>query len=109
MLIKFLVQGSSNSPYEVTFIVEGKNLNAFCTCPAGEKNQSCKHRMAILRGETDAVVSANKDEASIVRSWLAGSDIELAIHDLAEAEHDFEEARKKRDRAKKALVKAMHH
>jgi hypothetical protein len=105
--LKFLVQGSADFPYEVTFTVKGNNLNAYCTCPAGKNGQYCKHRMSILRGEANAVVSSNRGEVPIVQSWLAGSDIEFAIHDIAEAEHDFDEAKKKLSQAKRALAKAM--
>jgi len=106
-VIKFLVKGSSAVPYTVSFTLDGLNLNAFCTCPAGKKGQYCKHRMSILRGESEAVVSSNIDEIPIVRTWLKGSDVELAIHNIAEAEHDIDEAKKKLTLAKSALAKAM--
>lgn len=106
--IEFMVQGSAPSPYKVKFTFDGvQNLNAYCTCKAGENGQYCKHRFSILRGEASAIVSKNLEDVAIVRSWLAGSDIEMAIHEVAEAEHNFDSARKKLTLAKKALVKAM--
>ena len=34
--IKFLVQGSSDEPYEVIFSKEGGRFTASCTCTAGQ-------------------------------------------------------------------------
>ena len=48
--IRFLVQGSSAEPYEVTFVKRGENLSASCTCPDGQNRLSCKHRLNILEG-----------------------------------------------------------
>jgi uncharacterized Zn finger protein len=49
--ICFLVQGSAEEPYKVTFRKKGNNLSAYCTCPAGENGQYCKHRIEV-RGQT---------------------------------------------------------
>jgi len=107
--IVFLIQGSSENPYKVTFTFNSQgNLNAFCTCPAGQKGQYCKHRMSILRGDGKAIVSGNQNDIVVVRDWLTGSDVEMAIHDLGEAEAAAEEANKQLSKAKKALATAMH-
>jgi SWIM zinc finger len=105
--IQFLVQGSSDNQYEVRFDFDGSNLNAYCSCPAGMNGQYCKHRLAILAGESEKIISENAADVSVVQSWLPGTDIELAIHDLAEAEHEFDLTKKKLALAKKALARAM--
>lgn len=107
-MIQFFVQGSSATPYRVSFTLNEGNLNAFCTCPAGKNGQFCKHRMSILRGESDTIVSSNKGEVSIIRDWLAGSDVEMAIHEIAEAEYGADEAKRRLVQAKRNLAKAMH-
>jgi uncharacterized Zn finger protein len=56
----FIVQGSADEPYKVTFRRKGNNLSAYCTCPAGENGQYCKHRFRILAGCDDGIVSENK-------------------------------------------------
>ncbi len=106
-MIQFLVQGSSINPYRVSFILNEGNLSAFCTCPAGKHGQLCKHRMSIFRGESDNIVSNNKGDISVIRDWLSGSDIEMAIHEIAEAEHDFDNAKKRLAQAKRNLAKVM--
>jgi len=105
--IEFLVKGSAPKAYHVTFTKYGDNLNAFCTCPAGENGQYCKHRFGILSGSDKAVVSENKEQVPIVQAWLAGSDLEEALMELAEAEDEHSHARKRLLQAKKNVAKAM--
>ena len=57
--LTFQVKGSSAEPYDITFIKDGDSLTALCSCPAGQFGNFCKHRMAILDGNTKAVVSEN--------------------------------------------------
>lgn len=105
--VEFLVQGSASEPYLVTFTKEGDNLNAFCTCPAGENGQYCKHRFGILSGSEKSIVSENKAQVPIIESWLPGSDVEAALMTLAEAEHEHDHAKKRLSLAKKGVAKAM--
>jgi len=103
----FLVQGSAKEPYKVTFQKNGNNLSAYCTCPAGDNGQYCKHRFNILGGITDGVVSANEPDVEIVTSWLTGTDVETALNDVMNAEELFEIAKLKLSTAKKQLAKAF--
>lgn len=103
----FEVQGSSTDPYTVTFTKQKNNVNAFCTCPAGENGQYCRHRFAIMAGDSKAVISPNKDQVMVVKSWLPGSDVEEALMVLAEAEHEYDKAKTHLSMAKKNLAKAM--
>ncbi|GAV19569.1 hypothetical protein MMIC_P0516 [Mariprofundus micogutta] len=106
-MIKFLVQGSSETPYTVTFTLDGSNLNVICTCRAGENRSSCKHWMSILSGDVGGVVSANKDDIVIVMDWLHGSALELAFNNFKDAEHVSDVANKRKSQAKRALNRAM--
>ncbi|MFH1702022.1 MAG: SWIM zinc finger family protein [Nitrospirota bacterium] len=105
--IYFLVQGSAEEPYKVTFKKNGSNLSAYCTCPAGENGQYCKHRFRILDGCNEGIVSANKDEVMIIRSWLCGTDVEAALMEVAEKERIFEKVKKDLSIAKKKLARVM--
>ena len=58
-LVSFLVQGSAPEPYHVLFRRNGANLSAYCTCPAGENGMHCKHRIRILQGLAEGIVSEN--------------------------------------------------
>jgi peroxiredoxin len=109
-MIKFLVQGSEKEPYETVFNKEGDRVTARCSCPAGVKGRMglyCKHRFRILRSDTDGIVSANIEDVKIVQAWIAGSDIEIAVHKLAKGQGELERAKKKIAAAKKALAKVM--
>jgi hypothetical protein len=107
MEIQFRVQGSSADPYLITFIKDGADLVATCTCAAGEVGQSCKHRLAILNGDASAVVSENGADAEIVASWIPGTSLALALEALATAERQLEEAKRAVSAAKKRLSNTL--
>ena len=106
-IIHFLVQGSSEAPYHVTFQKEDKNLSAYCSCPAGENGQYCKHRFNILGGITEGIVSNNLDQVHIVKSWLVGTDVEKALLAVMDAEEKFELAKLELSTSKKRLAKSF--
>ena len=105
--IEFLVQGSSLEPYKVTFNKNGNNLTALCDCPAGSNNMHCKHRINILYGCIDNIVSGNEDDVLIVANWLPGSDVEEALNQVKMAEDNVVEAKKKLKVYKKTLARAL--
>ena len=108
MEINFLVQGSAKDPYEVTFIKDGDNLAALCTCPAGKMGQYCKHRINILGGSIKNVVSENVDDVKVVESWLPGTDVETALIEVLAAEKEFKAAKQNLMNYKKKLARVMH-
>lgn len=106
--IKFEIQGSASEPYEVVFVRrDNGNLFAYCSCPAGENGQYCKHRINILTGNMEGIVSPNREAVKVVASWLPGTDLEVALKRVLALE--IEEARLKRElsAAKKELAKSM--
>jgi hypothetical protein len=105
--IYFLVQGSADEPYKVTFRKKDNNLSAYCTCPAGENGQYCKHRFRILEGSDEGVVSDNKNEVAIVKTWLVGTDVDAVLREVAEKEKALEKAKKELSIAKKMLARTM--
>lgn len=105
--IVFMVQGSAPTPYTTTFMKTQDNLSAHCTCPAGEIGQYCKHRLRILKGSTERIVSGNQDEVQIVQSWVLGSDVEKAIKEIEEAERAHETTKAKLALSKKKLARAL--
>jgi hypothetical protein len=105
--ICFLVQGSAEKPYKVTFKKNGSNLSAYCTCPAGENGQYCKHRFRILDGCNEGIVSCNKDEVMIVKAWLRGTDVEAALMAVIDAQKQSEKIKRELSAAKKRLAIAF--
>jgi len=106
--MRFKVQGSALEPYEVVFVKRSeKNLSAYCSCPAGENGQYCKHRFNILAGITKGIVSRNEADVKTVQSWLPGTDVETAIEKMRELEKEAEKIKKALSSAKKDVAKAM--
>lgn len=108
--IIFEVQGSTPKPYKVTFIRQSNtNLSAYCTCPAGENGQYCKHRFRIMNGEQIGIVGSNADNVKIIQSWLIGTDVETALYKFIELEKEAEKIKNKLALAKKNLTKALRN
>lgn len=106
--LRFLVQGSQEDPYEVTFVRRGiGNLSAYCTCRAGQVGRYCKHRVRLLIGDTTDLVSDNPDEAELLEPWLRGSDIEDAMDAVREAEAAVKAAKKRLRVARDRVARAM--
>jgi len=105
--LNFLVQGSAQDPYEVTFIKDADKLIALCTCPAGVNGQYCKHRFGIFGGNAKGIVSDNKGDVNIVQEWLAGTDLEEAYKEMIRLEHVCESAKKELAAVKKKVARLM--
>ena len=104
--INFMVKGSAEDPYEVTFLKSDDNLLVFCTCPAGENRRHCKHRVAIMNGSSKNIVSDNLDEVATVQSWMTGTEVETALRELKNAENGGDP--KVLAAAKSKLARAMN-
>jgi hypothetical protein len=61
----------------------------------------CKHRIRILQGLIEGIVSKNTSDVEKVVAWLAGTDVEEALRTVCALEKEFE-------RAKTALSAAKH-
>ncbi|WP_158537822.1 MULTISPECIES: SWIM zinc finger family protein [unclassified Photorhabdus] len=107
--INFLVQGSAEEPYKVTFTKKDeKDFLAFCTCPAGENGMYCKHRINIINGDTRNIVSDNIQQVDIIaRQWLPNSSIEAALEDVRKAESLLDDIKRAISLAKRNAAKAM--
>ena len=105
--ISFLVQGSVEAPYELSFRKSGNNIIALCTCKAAMNGQHCKHRIEIFKGFTNNIVSKNEEKVKTVQSWLHGSNVESLLNEVEEAESALESAKKSVSILKKKLARAM--
>lgn len=106
--IRFEVQGSADQPYEIVFVRRGpRSLTAYCSCPAGEKGQYCKHRFNILAGSAEGIVSENQKAVGVVVSWLSGTDIEASLKKVRSLEIEEAKIKKALSAAKKELAKSM--
>jgi hypothetical protein len=67
----------------------------------------CKHRIRILRGLVEGVVSKNTADVATVAGWCAGSDIEAALQTIDELEKEAERIKKALSAAKKTLSRCF--
>lgn len=107
--ITFLIQGSSDEPYKVKFHRESDELRAFCTCRAGENRTYCKHRLNLLAGSEQNIVSGNASEVAVVQEWLSGTPLEAAIAEYNNAEANVEAAKNALTAVKRKLARVMHN
>lgn len=106
--IQFEVQGSASEPYLVRFVKRsGTNLSAYCTCPAGQQSQYCKHRFSILDGISKGIISNNVNDVKTVQSWLPGTDVDDALKQVRLLESEQQKLKTKLSAAKKQVAKAM--
>lgn len=106
--IQFLVQGSAAKPYEVTFVKTGKELAAFCTCQAGKNGLSCKHRLNILDGSQNNIVSDNPHEVAKVQTWVPGTSIQREIRNVKISQARVKAANWELSEAQRRLAQIMH-
>jgi len=100
--ITFHVQGTAAEPYKTTFVKRGLTLATQCTCPAGKRGRCCKHRLRILRGCREGIVSDNRDQVDVVQSWL-GSGVYEALKERDQAEQALDVAKERLAAAKRRL------
>jgi hypothetical protein len=67
----------------------------------------CKHRIRILRGSTEDIVSQNQADVQTVARWLAGTDVDRALRTVEELELEAEKIKKAISSAKKVLARAL--
>ncbi|MBF0190795.1 MAG: hypothetical protein HQL99_06540 [Magnetococcales bacterium] len=102
----FEVQGPQNRPLEVMIRKNGKNLTATCTCSAGVED-ICQHRINILSGSDQEIIGNKAEDVKKVVSWVAGTDVSKAMHDLVESLKRLENAKEDFSSARRRLVKAL--
>lgn len=69
--------------------------------------QICKHRMRILEGNVEGIVSCKEEDVKHVASWFAGSNIASALLGLRAAEARLAIAQKELSMNKKRLAKVL--
>jgi uncharacterized Zn finger protein len=103
----FLVQGSSSEPYTVHILRAGARVVATCNCPAGAMGQMCKHRIRIMQGDCQNVVSENLEQVRKMPSYLEGTIIPAAFQEIARLEKELEKAKRSLAQAKDLLAKSL--
>ena len=106
--LAFEVESSSTGEiYQVRVSRNGDSLTCTCTCPAGQNRSACKHRLGILRGESNGIVGGDTDCIRRVPELLVGTDVEKAMNTLAALDEEMALLKKRISAAKKALSRVM--
>lgn len=106
--LRFTVEGSKGDPYDILFEREGDNLNAFCTCAAGDNGMYCKHRFALMDGDVSKLLSDNESDVAKLKALMQGTDVETAYQEVLETQKQANEINARLKAAKKVLAKAMY-
>lgn len=108
-MIEVHINGSTGTPYVVTFLRIGNSLKTTCSCIAGENRRHCKHRLSLFSGDLSSVSGVHpSDLIDQIFEMLKGTDVEAALQELFSAEAQMKAATDRSKRAKKFLDRVMH-
>lgn len=107
--LQFSVMGADNDIHTVSIERDANNsinLRAMCSC-GDAASGICDHRFSILECDTANVLSANPADVNILRDWIKGSDIDVAMRNLSKAKTELKLAHEKVARARELLARRM--
>jgi len=96
--------------YNVTVEINGEMVRAACTCKAGQLGKLCRHKIGILSGKTDSLVSKSDDVNSELNKFVSDiGDTACASYltEMLAADAEMKEQKKRLDRAKRNLGKVL--
>ena len=96
--------------YHVTVGVSGGKVRASCTCRAGELGKLCKHKIGILSGRPDLLVSADNEttrELNRFVTQIADTECAVLVTEFLEADAELKEQKQRLDRAKRNLERIL--
>ena len=102
----FEIKGTSGT-YKVIVRKDGDIASASCSCAAGIQGMHCKHRIALLTGDTSKLLSTNYQEALNLKEFIRETTLERALIEFREAESNYERTKKELSARKKALARIM--
>ena len=105
--LDFVVIGSQGDPYEITATRDGADIRISCDCPAGDRDQLCRHRLALLNGDVTDLDSDNDADVATLGAWLPGTRLAEAIEALRKAQAAYDAAKPELARRKTALGRIM--
>jgi hypothetical protein len=70
MKATLLAKSSSGDSYNVEFAADGECVRVFCHCQAGVLQQMCKHKLALITGDTKMLFDvAQAPLLAEIRAW----------------------------------------
>ena len=95
--VEFVIEGSTGNEYLVEFFDQGDRwLGATCSCYAGAEERYCRHRIDLLLGKTDDLISDNPEDAELLLQAMAGTKLAEYIAELKIVEEELKTLQRKR-------------
>ena len=96
--------------YRVEFAVNGDCVRVFCHCKAGETQHMCKHKLALIAGETKMLFDA-KQAALLaeVRAWPQFAILTARVKKYVVQMNEIESAKDELAKRDKAVKTQMVH
>lgn len=104
-----LVKSSSREePYTVAVSLTNKGLSLFCNCPAGEWGKYCKHKMAVVLGDTQILYDEEQNENfDKIAKLVSESNYPVLVANLRSFEMELETIKKKIKKMKEQIASSM--
>lgn len=105
----FLVRSSDGvSSHTVDFLISDDSAMVLCSCPAGAKGKTCKHKILLLKNRSDLLVDTQQiEQLDSVLKGLQKSNLFNELQCLEEAESAYELALLSLNRAKKRFENVL--
>jgi uncharacterized Zn finger protein len=108
-IVVLIASSSQPEPYEVIVSVESAALAIRCTCPAGEWGKYCKHKAAVVLGDSTALYGDDQSERfEQARKWIVESSLPKLFAEIADAEKKAAAATAFAKKTKETVAKSMN-
>lgn len=105
--MQFIVRSSSSGEeYEIRVFQGTAGVGIACTCMAGSNGQICKHRLALISGDSTAVIRASHSVDDLT-AMLDGGTIAAALAQMRAQEAVVAREQAKLKALKKVAARAM--
>jgi hypothetical protein len=105
--LAFIVEGSKGDKYEIIADRVDGRVIVSCTCKGARNGNHCRHRVNLLEGIVDDLLSDNDTEVALLPAMLLGTPLASAMDRYREADHAAEAAKRNLEGAKHALARIM--
>ena len=114
MKATLLAKSSSGDSYDVEFAVDGECVLVFCHCQAGVLQQMCKHKLALIAGDTKMLLDAAQAPLlAEIRAWPQFARLQARVtryaRELAEIEAAKAEIAKREKITKAQMGRDLTH
>jgi hypothetical protein len=109
MTTSFLAQSSSKpTPYHVVVQSDGAAVAILCDCEAGARGQYCKHKAAVVLGQSSILFDTSQEpELARVSSVLRTTPLFGIVSQIAELDAHLEKTKGQIASLKKAAARSM--